>query len=160
MAERGMSGTGVRRAAARCLSAGRARTAGPRRVRRPRRTDDRGLDKDGFTLIELLVALAVFSLAALALLNLSGENTRSAARVETRTLGGIVAENLAVEAMIAPAIGEGTSAGRTPLAGRDWRWPRTVAATEDPDIIRVDIRVATDEGQAADRTVFRSRTRQ
>ena len=44
-------------------------------------------DREGFTLIELLVALAVFSLAALALLNLSGENTRSAARVEARTLG-------------------------------------------------------------------------
>ncbi len=117
-------------------------------------------ERSGFTLIELLVALAVFSLAALALLNLSGENTRSAARVEARTLGGIVAENLAVEAMTAPVIGEGTSSGRTPLAGRDWRWTRTVAATEDADLVRIDIRVATDEDQAADRTLFRSRTRQ
>ena len=49
-------------------------------------------DRRGFTLIELLVALAVFSLAALALLNLSAENTRSASRVETRTLGGVVAD--------------------------------------------------------------------
>ncbi|MDP2117618.1 MAG: type II secretion system protein GspI, partial [Brevundimonas sp.] len=55
-------------------------------------------------MIELLVALAVFSVAALALLNLAGENSRSAARVETRTLGGVVAENLAVEAMIAPRL--------------------------------------------------------
>lgn len=122
-------------------------------------SETRDPGRQGFTLIELLVALAVFSLAALALLNLSGENTRSAARVETRTLGGIVAENLAVEAMIAPAIGEGTSSGRIALAGRDWRWTRTVAATEDPDLVRVDIRVATEEGQAADRTVFRSRAR-
>jgi general secretion pathway protein I len=90
---------------------------------------------EGFTLIELLVALAVFSLAALALLNLSGENTRSAARVEARTLGGIVAENRAVEAVIAPAIAEGITSGQTPLADRD------------------------SEGQAAERTVFRSRTR-
>ena len=44
-------------------------------------------ERSGFTLIELLVALAVFALAALALLNLGGENTRSAARAETRTLG-------------------------------------------------------------------------
>ncbi|MFP5297125.1 MAG: prepilin-type N-terminal cleavage/methylation domain-containing protein, partial [Alphaproteobacteria bacterium] len=41
--------------------------------------------RQGFSLVELLVALAVFSLAAMALLNLSGENTRSAARVEDRT---------------------------------------------------------------------------
>ena len=115
--------------------------------------------RDGFTLIELLVALAVFSLAALALLNLAGENTRSAARVETRTLGGVVAENLAVEAMIAPQMAEGEIAGRTQLAGRDWRWTRSVVPTDDPDLLRVEIRVLTEEGQAADRTLFRSRVR-
>ncbi len=116
-------------------------------------------ERQGFTLIELLVALAVFSLAALALLNLSAENTRSAARVETRTLGGIVAENLAVETMIAPAVGEGTTTGQTPLAGRPWTWTRTVAPTEDPDLLRIHITVKTPEGQAAERTLFRSRTR-
>ncbi|MGZ9098208.1 MAG: type II secretion system minor pseudopilin GspI [Brevundimonas sp.] len=116
-------------------------------------------NRQGFTLIELLVALAVFSLAALALLNLAGENTRSAARVETRTLGGVVAENLAVEAMIAPQMAEGEASGRTRLAGRDWRWKRTVAATDDPDLLRIEIRVLTEEGQAADRTLFRSRVR-
>ena len=113
--------------------------------------------RQGFSLVELLVALAVFSLAAMALLNLSGENTRSAARVETRTLGGLVAENIAVEAMIAPAIPEGETSGVVSLAGRQWRWIRTVAATDDPELQRIDIRVVTDEGQAADRSLFRAR---
>ncbi|HYD28163.1 type II secretion system minor pseudopilin GspI [Brevundimonas sp.] len=113
-------------------------------------------DRGGFTLIELLVALAVFSLAAMALLNLSGENTRSAARVETRTLGGVVAENLAVEAMIDPRLAEGETDGALPLAGRHWRWSRSVRSVE-AGMLRVDIRVATDEGQAADRVVFRAR---
>jgi general secretion pathway protein I len=116
-------------------------------------------NKEGFTLIELLVALAVFSLAALALLNLSGENTRSAARVETRTLGGIVAENLAVEAMIAPSISEGTTTGQTPLVGRPWIWTRTVAKTDEPDLMRIHITVNDPDGQAAQRTLFRARTR-
>ena len=111
--------------------------------------------RDGFTLIELLVALAVFALAALALLNLGGENTRSAARAETRTLGGIVAENLAVEAMTARP-GPGDSDGTQSLAGRDWRWTRAVTATDDPDILRIDIRVSDDEGQAAERVLFRA----
>jgi general secretion pathway protein I len=115
--------------------------------------------RQGFTLIELLVALAVFSLAALALLNLAGENTRSAARVETRTLGGVVAENLAVEAMIAPQMAEGQTSGEAPLAGRSWRWTRIVAPTDDPDLLRIDIHVDAGEGRAADRTLFRSRTR-
>lgn len=111
----------------------------------------------GFTLVETLVALAVFSLAAMALLNLTGENTRSAARIETRTLAGIVAENLAVESSVGPDLPEGVSAGQVELAGRDWRWTRTASATDDPDLLRIDIRVDDPEGQAAERVLFRSR---
>jgi len=114
--------------------------------------------RQGFTLIEMLVALAVFSLAAMALLNLSGENTRSAARVETRTLGGIVAENLAVEAATVPSIGEGTAAGQVELAGRGWRWTRTITATDVAGMLRIDVRVSDGEGQAAERTLFRPRS--
>ena len=44
------------------------------------------------------------------------------------------------------------------MAGRDWRWTRSVAATDDPDIQRIDVRVASPDGRAADRTLFRSRT--
>ena len=36
----------------------------------------------GFSLIEMLVALAVFSLAVIALLHLAGQNTRAAAVIE------------------------------------------------------------------------------
>jgi len=114
----------------------------------------------GFTLVETLVALAVFGLAAMALLNLAGENTRSAARVETRTLAGIVAENIAVEAAIAPAVAEGETSGRIDLAERGWSWTRRVAGTDDPEIQRIDIAVLTDDPrpiQAADRILFRTR---
>lgn len=115
--------------------------------------------RDGFTLIELLVALAVFSLAALALLNLAGENTRSAAWVEMRTLGGIVAENVAVEAMIAPQMAEGELSGQAELAGRAWRWTRTAVATDQPDLLRIDIRVLIEDDQAAALTLFRPRSK-
>lgn len=119
---------------------------------------ERGGERDGFTLVEMLVALAVFSLSALALLNLAGENTRSAARVETRTLGGVVADNVAVEAVAAPILSDGVSSGQVKLAGRDWRWTRTVSPTDAADIQRVEVRVSNDEGQAADRTAFRARS--
>lgn len=115
-------------------------------------------ERSGFTLIEMLVSMAVFGLAAMALLNLSGENTRSAARVETRTLGGVVAENLAVEAATLPSIAEGTSSGRVELAGRRWTWTRAVVATDVAGMLRIDVRVSDAEGQAARRTLFRART--
>lgn len=112
--------------------------------------------RDGFTLIETLVALAVFSLAAMALLNLSGESARSAARVEMRTLGGVVAENVAAEAMIAASLPVGETSGEVEMAGRVWRWRRTVSGTEVPGMGRIDVRVFTDEGQAAERVLFRA----
>lgn len=112
-------------------------------------------DRDGFTLLELLVALGVFSLAALALVNLTSESVRSQARVETRALGGIVADNLAVEASIGPVPPLGRTDGSLGLAGREWRWTREVAGTDDPDIRRVTVEVSTGGEAAADRTVYR-----
>lgn len=115
--------------------------------------------RPGFTLIELLVALAVFSLAALALLKLSGENARAAADVETRTVAAIVADNLAVGALTSvdpPA--EGETAGTTPMAGRDWRWRRIVTATPDPDMIRIEVKVSEDGvWTSAEAVMFRGR---
>lgn len=114
-------------------------------------------ERPGFSLIEMVVALGVFSLAALALLNLMGEGVRSAVRAETRAFGGVVAENVAVEAVIArDPPSQGTSDGQVELAGRDWRWTRTVTSTEDPSILRIDVSVTDGGEHAADLAVFRS----
>jgi len=112
--------------------------------------------RSGFTLIEMLVAMAVFSLAALALLNLAGENTRSATRVETRVLGGVIAENMAVQAFALPnppAFGE--TRGQTPMAGRSWTWVQSVTQTAQPGVIRIDVTVLDGADTAATLTVFR-----
>ena len=114
----------------------------------------------GFTLIELLVALAVFSLAVLALLNVSGENVRTAGAIESRVLAGVVADNRAVEVLTAlepPA--PGLAAGQEAAGGRMWRWTRLVTPTPDPELLRIDITVAEQEsrGTLATVTLFRSR---
>lgn len=112
----------------------------------------------GFTLIEMLVALGVFSLAALAMLNLMGQNLRTAAILEESALASIIAENRAVEVMVAnvpPA--PGVENGAEDMGGRRWVWQRTTRATDRPDIVRVDIAVRLEGHQqvAAQTSLFR-----
>jgi len=106
--------------------------------------------ENGFTLIETLVALAIFSLAALALLRLEGATLSSTAMLTDRALGQIVVRNLAVEVMTdlrAPAVGE--TNGSVVNAGRTWRWTRLTKQTDDLRIVRVDLTVVDDAGRAS-----------
>ena len=102
----------------------------------------------GFTLIETLVALAIFSLAALALLRLEGATLSSTAMLSDRAVGQIVTRNLAVQIMTdvrAPSLGAAT--GSVVNAGRTWRWTRDAKRTDDARIVRIDISVIDDAGR-------------
>lgn len=111
----------------------------------------------GFTLIEMLVALAIFSLAALALLRLEGATVASTATLQEQALAQIVARNLAVEAITdpqPPALGD--TAGRIVNGGRNWAWVRRTRPSPEPRIQMIDIEVVGDTGREAARlTVFR-----
>jgi general secretion pathway protein I len=111
----------------------------------------------GFTLVEVLVALAIFSLAAMALLRLQGAALATTARLDEKTLAAIVAHNRAVEVRIAPvAPAFGSSAGTETNGGRQWRWTQDVLRTPDPQLQRIDIKVAGEDGStAASTTVVR-----
>ena len=101
-------------------------------------------DEHGFTLLEMLVALAVFSLAALALLRLEGATVRQTGELDERMMAQLVARNLAVEMLTDPAPPPlGASAGETVNGGRRWRWSRLTSRTPDQRLVRVDISVAT-----------------
>jgi general secretion pathway protein I len=96
--------------------------------------------QQGFTLLEMLVALAVFSLAALALVRLQGVTLRTAADLDSKALGQIVARNLMVEVqsdVAPPSVGE--EDGEVENGGRRWHWTRTVKATEDKRLLQVDL---------------------
>lgn len=96
----------------------------------------------GFTLIEMLVALAIFSIAALALIRLDAATVRTSADVATRTMGQIVAQNIAVETITDPAApAVGRAVGTTENGGRSWVWARTTSRTADPALLRVDVAV-------------------
>lgn len=96
----------------------------------------------GFTLIEMLVALAVFSLAALALMRLEGATLSSTADLDQKLVAQIVARNIAVETLtdpVAPALGE--TSGEEINVGRRWRWQRRTTRPGDQRIVRIDISV-------------------
>lgn len=99
----------------------------------------------GFTLLEMLVALAVFSLAALALIRLQGVTIRTAADLDSKVLAQMVARNLMVGWQTdpqPPSLGEAN--GEVENAGQRWRWTRVAAKLDDQRLMRIDVRV---EGQ-------------
>jgi general secretion pathway protein I len=104
----------------------------------------------GFTLIEMIVALAVFSLAALALVKLDSSTIRASGKVEEHLLARITLGNLAVEALTdpgAPALGR--SRGEVVNAGKRWFWTRQVTRGEvSAGLVRIDLSLSNGSGQA------------
>lgn len=101
----------------------------------------------GFTLIEIMVALAVFSLAALALIRLESATIRGATILDSTLTAQIVARNVAIEAVTdarPPVIGD--TNGVESNGGRSWQWTRHVEPTGDARILRIDVNVADTAG--------------
>lgn len=106
--------------------------------------------EQGFTLIEVLVALAIFSLAALAMLRLQGAAMGTTARLDEKAIAAIVARNQAIDVTLQPRpLALGSSSGEEDNAGRRWRWTRTVTRSADPRLQQIEIRVAGQEGETA-----------
>ena len=111
----------------------------------------------GFSLIEVMVALAIFGLAAVALIRLQGVSLASAVTLSDRQYASIVARNQALEAMFSrtpPAAEQ----GRERAGARDWPWRRQISPGPDPDTILVAVDVTGDQGQviAIDRLLWRA----
>lgn len=101
----------------------------------------------GFTLIEMLVALAIFSLAALALLRLGGATATNSARIQDQAIAQIVARNVAVETLSDPEPPPfGTTMGQAVNGGRRWAWTRTVGRSPEARIQQIEIGVAPADG--------------
>lgn len=101
----------------------------------------------GFTLIEVMVALAVFSLAALALIRLEGQTIRTTATLDDTMVAQMVARNVAVEALTdaRPPLA-GTSTGQEDNGGRQWSWTRVVAPLGDQGAMRIAVDVISPAG--------------
>lgn len=103
----------------------------------------------GFTLLEMLVALAIFSLAALALVRLQGVSARTSVDLNSRTMAQLVARNLMVERMTDPQPPtRGVSEGMEENGGRQWSWAQQVEPSEDERMLIVSVRVDAGAGQS------------
>ncbi|WP_129791287.1 type II secretion system minor pseudopilin GspI [Sphingosinicella sp. CPCC 101087] len=114
--------------------------------------------ESGFTLIEMLVALAIFSLAALALLRLGGATATNSARLHDQALAQMVARNLAVEVLSDPEPPPfGSLNGEAVNAGRRWLWTRNTARSPEARIQQIEIVVTPADGGPgrAALTIFR-----
>src|SRR5215207_4972169 len=106
-----------------------------------------GRNEAGFTLVEMLVALAIFSLAAMALLRLEGATVKTTALLQEQALAQTVARNLAVEVLTDPEPPAfGAIRGEAVNAGRKWRWIRVVGRSPEPRIQQIRIEVRSDRG--------------
>ncbi len=108
----------------------------------------------GFTLIEMMVALAIFSLAGLALVRLEGATIRSAAILDGTMMGQIVARNVAVEALTdARPPTAGNVGGTETNGGRSWRWQRVAEPIGDQGAMRIDVSVTDAQGSTVGKLI-------
>jgi len=103
----------------------------------------------GFTLIELLVAMAVFAIAAMALLRLNSFAVMSTADLDGRAMAGLVVRNAAVLALTDPGpVIRGASSTVVVNGGRRFTVRRLAAPTDDQRLLQIDI-VAEEQGTGA-----------
>ena len=89
-----------------------------------------------------MVALAIFSLAALAMVRLQGYSVRSTANLGDSSMAWQVARNVAVEILSNPAPPTlGATRGEEINGGQNWIWTATTRSTDDRRLVTVDIAV-------------------
>jgi general secretion pathway protein I len=97
----------------------------------------------------MLVALAIFSLAGLALVRLQAVSVRTTADLDGRLLAQIAARNIAFERLTdpnPPALGD--SEGEIENGGRNFHWRQTVTPTSDRRLIQATVTVTSGPGQS------------
>lgn len=116
----------------------------------------------GFTLIEVMIALAVFAIVAAALVKNAALTVRQTRTIEDKSIAYWVAENRLAQLRARPRTAAnfpqpGTNTDTVKMAGRTWDVTIEVATTDNKDMNRVQVSVASDktpDRQAASLTGF------
>ncbi len=104
----------------------------------------------GFTLLEVLVALAIFAICAATLLKQSGQATRQAHALETRTLSNWIAQNRLEALRLAPSkLSVGNTSDVADYANRRWQVQTQTHATSTPTLFRIVVSVSEEAANGA-----------
>ncbi|WP_179562315.1 MULTISPECIES: type II secretion system minor pseudopilin GspI [unclassified Sphingomonas] len=105
---------------------------------------------NGFSLLEVMVALAVFAVAALALLRLEAASLAGSAALDRRLLRDVTAGNLATQWRTAPGVPTaGVAGGITINAGRRFAWQRSVRRDGALLVAHITVRALDAPGEAS-----------
>ncbi|WKE65919.1 type II secretion system minor pseudopilin GspI [Gallaecimonas kandeliae] len=108
----------------------------------------------GFTLIEVLVAMAIFALAAIAVINATTSNIHSLSILEQKTLADWVAANKLNDAQYQD-LKDGAQGTET-QAGVEWYWRIKKLKTEDKDFSALEVTVSRSSDFSHPEAVLRS----
>ncbi|MDA3934814.1 MAG: type II secretion system minor pseudopilin GspI [Gammaproteobacteria bacterium] len=98
-----------------------------------------------FSLLEVMIALAIISIAVLALSHSGGNAPSHYKHLRDSSQALWVAENVITQLRIdATFPSTGTQNGTQFMGQQDWRWQAVISATADRDIRRADIVVFSD----------------
>lgn len=97
----------------------------------------------GFSLIEVLVALSVFSIAAVSLVELTGNTNRSARRIDAHVIAGIEADNHLALLQAGEFEPEpGFKSGNSTQLGRELAWREQVTAAPVDGLLLAEVTIA------------------
>jgi len=102
--------------------------------------------KLGFTLIEVMLAMAVFSIAGVALLGVADNNYRHISHLEEQMFANWVASNqLVVLSLDETWPPKNNKKGKVEMAGRTWYWQQKVVKTANKELRSVVMEVRANE---------------
>jgi len=102
----------------------------------------------GFTLIEVMLAMAIFSIAGIALLSVADNNFRNLSHLENKVLANWVASNQLVAVTLDKTWPpKNNKKGTVEMAGQEWFWLQKVVKTENKNMRSVVIEIRNEEDQ-------------
>ncbi|MCX8036845.1 MAG: type II secretion system minor pseudopilin GspI [Candidatus Sumerlaeia bacterium] len=126
----------------------RQKDSGMRRcARRPRRFSRSAPVTSAFSLLETLVAVAIFSIAVVALIEAIAGNTRNQAWMESQSRGLMLAQNIIEEIEYVGDLRVGSDSGEFPEDPR-FSWSSDIQSTDLDGLFEVRVTVSWTEGQA------------